>query len=472
MNFTGRTHELARLAEIADRQGPALIVVHGRRRVGKTTLVERAFSGRRLLKIEGLEGKSESDQRASAIEQIAHFLETPALAAAKTSSWREVLRILTEALREGERVLFLEEFQWLACYRAELISEIKFFWDNEWSKIPNLVVIICGSSPSFLVGKVVRSKALYSRSLLELPLKPFSLEEVGEFLGPRRTAHEALDAILLVGGIPEYLGYLREGSSIYLSLAKHSFVPGAYFLGEYERILISSMSENAHFRTTLELLSNRRFATRDEIAAHLGISSGKNLTALLEDLEACHFISRVTPYDKQASSKLARYEISDPYVQLFSRAIRPIAAEIEQGRYVDHPQRALSLAKLSQWLGYSFERYCRHNAHRIAQKLGFAAVEYAAGPFFNRATTKTAPGFQLDLVFNRADRVVTVCEVKYTDKPITISQARRAVEACEKLELPRRFRLERVLIAPGGVTPEVASGLFFDRILTLAELVR
>jgi hypothetical protein len=103
--------------------------------------------------------------------------------------------------------------------------------------------------------------------------------------------------------------------------------------------------------------------------------------------------------------------------------------------------------------------------------LGFSAVDYTAGPFFNRATTKVDPGFQLDLVFKRADRVVTVCEVKYNDRAIALPQARKAVAASDQLELPQRSRLERVLVTTGGVTPEVASGLFFDRILTIDDLL-
>lgn len=229
--------------------------------------------------------------------------------------------MINEDLCCGRVTLYLEEFQWLSNYKVELIAEIKFFWDNYWKKNNDFTLILCGSSPSFMAAKVVHPKAMYNRSLHEFTIAPFSAAETMAFLGPKRKKIEALQALLLVGGIPEYLKYLKKESSLYLALAKNSFTVNGFFKGEFERVFVSSLENNPNYKRILHFLSGQRNATRDELADHLGIKSGKNLTVVLEDLQSCGFISPYTPFDKGPSSILARYEISDPYLLLpFYRA--------------------------------------------------------------------------------------------------------------------------------------------------------
>jgi len=463
--FIGREHEVARLKSIMAAPEASVITVYGRRRVGKTTLIETAVAHSGLIKCEGIEGQDQAFQRQSMLEQFAQQVNVPALKHATPDSWRAVLRIMTEYLTQGRQTLYLEEFQWLSGYKSELISEIKYFWDNYWRRNDEFTLILCGSSPSFMLSKVVKSKAMHNRSLHEFHIQPFSAGEVHDFFGSKRSKSEALSALLLVGGVPEYLKYLKEKSSVFLSMAYHAFTATGFFGGEYDRIFVSSLESNPHYKKVIAFLAGTRHATRNEIAKQLGIASGSNLTAVLQDLELCGFIRRYTPFDKTSTSLLARYEISDPYLQFYHRLIEPKLSDIQQGRYQERPTRAFSVQQLEQWLGYSLERYCRNHAHLIAESLGFGDVDYQSGAFFSRDSIKADRGFQIDLMYKRADRVITLCEIKHNTNPLSVADARKVLESFAHYSPPPRFSVQHILICTGGVASRVREEALFDRIL-------
>lgn len=463
--FIGRKSELSRLKSIKENQEATVITVYGRRRVGKTTLIEKAFSGAKLIKCEGIEGQNQDFQRQSMLEQFAQQINEPALRHATPDSWRSMLRIITEYLTKGRKTLYLEEFQWLSSYKGELISEIKFFWDNYWRKNNEFTLILCGSSPSFMLSKVVKSKAMHNRSLHEFRIQPFSPQEVYKFFGAKTSKSEALIALLLVGGIPEYLKYLKEKSSVFLSMAYHAFTTNGFFNGEYERIFVSNLERNPHYKKIISYLAGKRNATRSEIADYLQITSGSNLTDVLLDLELCGFIKRYTPFDKTAASLLARYEISDPYLQFYHRLIEPKLNDIQQGRYQNNPAKAFNIRQLQQWLGYSLERYCRNHAHIIAEHLGFSDVDYQSGAFFSRASSKADRGFQIDLVYKRADKVITLCEIKHNTNPLSLTDAYKIEESFSHYSPPSGFSIQHILICSGSVTQQVKDAAIFDRII-------
>ncbi len=183
------------------------------------------------------------------------------------------------------------------------------------------------------------------------------------------------------------------------------------------------------------------------------------------DLELCGFIKRYTPFDKKATSLLARYEISDPYLQFYHRLIEPKLNDIQQGRYQNNPSKAFNIRQLQQWLGYSLERYCRNHAHIIARHLGFSDVDYQSGAFFSRASSKVDRGFQIDLMYKRADKVITLCEIKHNSNPLSLTDARKVEESFSRYSTPPGFSTQYILICSGHVTQQVKDSAIFDRII-------
>ncbi len=469
VHFVGRVHETKMLSSIGLSGESAIVVVYGRRRVGKTELIEQVYKERKLLKFEGVEGVSEEEQIEQCLFALARYAEEPLLAKLKVKGWLDFFQILTRFLSEGV-VLYFEELQWLSCYQDRLISALKHVWDNEWRRCPGLVVVLCGSSPSFMVNCVLNSKALYNRSQHEIPLQEFSLAEARAFL-KKRSPHEVLDAYLTVGGIPEYLKWINRESSVFLGLCKNAFVAGSFFSHEHERIFVSSLSENKGYREIVAFLGKRHFATRHDILAHLKTQSGGTPSMLLKDLEQCGFISRYTPYNLRDESTLTRYGIQDAYLHFYFKFIQPVQKNIDAGLYNEDPLRVLNTTAYAQWLGLAFERFCRKHHRLIARALGFEAVRYRSGAYFNRASQKEADGYQVDLVFERDDKVLTVCEVKYHRGPVVkkvISEFERKIE---KMSIPKKFTLHKVLITVEGAEESVKSAGFFDRILDLSDFM-
>lgn len=470
-SFIGREYECKTLQTLAAKNETArLLIVYGRRRVGKTELLEHNFKDRNMMKFEGIEGQDEAYQRARVLEQLAQYVNDPWLTKIKTEHWGEVFALIAKYVGEGLCTLYFEEVQWLAHYRTEMIAELKFAWDNFFQKNPELIVILCGSSPSFMIEKVVKSKALYNRSQHELFLKPFSLQETAEFLAGRGQ-REVMDAYLLIGGIPEYLKWLKQDSSVLLSLCKQSFTPTGFFTSEYARIFTSSLADNKHYQKIVEFLSAQRFATRDEIAKHLKISSGGMLTELLQDLTTCGFISRYTPFHTGPRSLLARYAISDAYLQFYFKFIKPQALAISDGQFIESPLSALKMDTLQKWLGFSFERFCRAHHAFIAKLLGFHAVRYRSGVFFNRNIEKSAPGYQLDLVFERDDHVYTICEIKYLQIPASTEVIAEFEKKLALFPNPKQYSIHKVLISAEGAEPALIDRHYFDTVLCLSDFL-
>lgn len=470
-HFVGREFEQTSLLEAAKSQEATIIVVYGRRRIGKTELVEQTFRERNLLKLEGLEGGDRLAQIKRVLFQLSRALGQYIIEHLNFTTWYQVFDYLAEIVKEGVWTLYFEEVQWLAEYENEFISDLKLAWDNKLRRNPNLVIVLCGSAPSFMINQVIHSKSLYNRSIYEVHLGEFKLNELRCFL-PNRSERELMDAYLTIGGVPEYLKRINKHSSIQIGICENSFMKNSYFSREQEKIFISSFADNVHYKAIVEYLSQEKFATRSEIEKALGIKSGGNLTNVLNDLDLCGFIEKYTPYNADEKSKLARYCIADNYLRFYFKFIRPIIDDINHGDYNNSPTDALNRESYQKWLGYAFERFCRRNHKIIAKILGFSAVRYDSGVYYNRNTNKNNRGYQIDLIYNRADHVFTICEIRYTQSAVGADVIDDFEKKLSLLNNPKSKTIEKVLISLSGITESLKNRNYFDRTITLADIFK
>ena len=491
--FVGRERQLKMITEIDDRNLPFILVVYGRRRIGKTALIEHSLTGRNLLKFEGIQtslvkqstprqaaiSKDQEYQMEKVFRQLGRYLSTEEeqdeYSKLEMRSWTDLFEFLARFLKKGRFTLYFEEIQWLSSYSEIFLSELKEAWDNILRVNNQIGVVLSGSSPSFIVNSVLADKALYGRSLHEIHLKEFTLHEVKLFF-PARPHMDLIDSLMIVGGIPEYLKILRRKSSMFLSLLENSFCEDAYFLQEKERIFVSSLAKSKHYHRIIEFLARKKSATMTEIKKHIKSQSGSSLGNILEDLIRCNFVERYVPVHLNVNSKLVKFSIKDPYLQFFYKFINPELANIKEGVFNDNPATAIRMASLEKWKGFVFERWCRKNHYLIAKILGFSAVRYKSGAFFNRKTEQTAKGFQIDLIFVRDDRVLTVCEMKYYDNKSVSSAVVNELEnkiTLLKNEFPnfKKYYVSRVLITTTQADNALLNRSYFERIVTLEDLI-
>jgi AAA+ ATPase superfamily predicted ATPase len=468
-NFIGRRYEWERLSAYGEAIEPIILTVYGRRRVGKTELLEQVYANRNILKFEGIKGKSEDEQRTHLLRQLSKYLQDPLVAKLQLETWVEIFELINDKVPDGKWTIYFEEIQWLANYKEDFIAELKFAWDNYFRHREGWIVILCGSSPSFIIQHVVFSKSLYNRSQHELHLKEFGLAETLQFL-PKKSKREVMDAYLTVGGIPEYLKWCKTTSSIFTSICQNAFTPDSFFSREYDRIFVSSLAENKHYKEIIEFLANVRFATREEIFNHLKITSNGTLTKILKDIELCGFVEKYTPYNLNEKSHLSRYCISDKYLQFYYKFIKPIDAQIQQGNFKNNPTSAIDLNAYQKWLGFAFERFCRHRHFLIAKILGFHGIHYQSGAFYNKNMQTKEPGFQFDLVFDRNDRVMTLCEIKYSEDKIDTSVIGEFERKRMLLPNLEKKSLHKVLITTEGASDALIARHYFDRVIVLDDL--
>jgi len=480
--FVGRERERAQFRQLEKRSEASVIIVYGRRRVGKTELIEQHFRRRKLLKFEGVQTdlklksqEARTYQIQHVLHQLARYADAPYIARLKFDQWTDVFDLLASFVQKGVWTLYFEEVQWLANYQAEFFAELKPIWDNQLRHNPKLLLIFCGSSPSFLIHEVLSDKAFYNRAQEEIHLQPFSVAETKAFFSARTAPLEVMLATLTCGGIPEYLKRLKTDSSVMLSLCRHSFLPRSFFSIEKDKIFVSSLSANKNFEKIIRYLSHHKYATRDEIARHVRAESGGALSALLEELEACAFIEKYTPVHLGPETIVTRYTVADPYLHYYYKFIHPILPAIENGDYSSTPTTPLNGDAFQKWLGFAFERFCRKQHRLLAKLLGFEAVQYSSGAFFTRKHMTGDTGFQIDLLFLRKDHVITVCEIKYQQARIGTSVIEEVENKIRRLlefyPSARRMTLHKVLITATGIDPALKSRAYFDRVITLDEIL-
>lgn len=481
-HFIGRKKEWQRLAALHARDEAAIIVMYGRRRVGKTELIEQFFKGDKVLKFEGLQAdaknnKSSDEERQIQIREclirLASYLEDPKIAKLLLPSWTGFFELLDPIVKKQKIILYFEEIQWLSHYSSDFLASLKPFWDDSWRHNKNLRLVLCGSSPSFIMGEILSNKALYGRSLEQFHLKPFNLVETRGFLGGEKVgAREAMLAMLTVGGIPEYLKRLKRKGSVYQNLCQNSFLTDAFFSSEKDKIFVSSLAQSKNYEKVIDLLSHRKQAGRQEIANLLGVEAGGYLSVLLDDLESCGFIEKYAPLHLKEEGKLARFCIADCFLQFYYSFIEPVQKNIGKGKYDSDPTRAIQKQKLNIVLGFAFERWCRENDTILAKMMKFDQIDYQAGSFYNYKTREQDREFQIDLMYIRADARIVVCEIKYLldQTPAQVAQKLAQKISLFKESLPRykNHTFETALITTEGSR----SNDLYDHVLTFEELFR
>lgn len=466
--FVGRKVELANLENFLASPDAQIGVISGRRRIGKSMLIRHALQDRPALMLDGLEG--ESTQR-----QIRYFtdrLQTSIGAKLpRVQTWSDALQQLYSAVRDNPQPIVLDEFQWLANYQHHLVSVLKSIWDNRLSLLPAQKLILCGSIASFMVENVMRSSALYGRILMELEVRPFKLADTQEMLAGRGI-DEILLAQLLTGGIPQYLRLLSTAPSIQLGLQALAFQQDGYLVREYERIFTSHFGRHPAFAAIVRALAEKPMGLmREDLAANAGLSLGGQLSEHLRDLEFAGFISAERPFHRDRDTREIRYRLSDAYLRFYFAFIRPNLEKIQSGQGASTLSGLSGSSALASWIGHAFEQTCMLHAPEIAQLIGFSAVDYDKGPYFvpHRPGTQ---GTEVDLVFDRADNVLTVCEMKYSNQPAgveVIAAMQRKVALLQRVSANKT--IQPVLIVHPRASRDVLDKGYFYKVIEARQLM-
>jgi len=222
------------------------------------------------------------------------------------------------------------------------------------------------------------------------------------------------------------------------------FTENGILVNDYKKIFYSQFKEYKTYEEIVRYLKDQP-RNLDEIALKLKIPSGGGMLSYLENLENALFVTSYIPYDKNTNSKLKKYKLTDEYLRFYFKYVEPNLKIISNNR------KGNLFGKLvkpvwNTWLGFSFENFCLKNAMHLAEIMGFENHVVQWGPYFRRGDK----GFQVDLIYLRNDKVVTVCEIKYYDKEVPVTIVHEIKRKCDLLDLPRGYTLETALISRFG----------------------
>jgi len=468
--FIGRDTYIDILKTPDFSRGSTMTALYGRRRIGKTSLVEHVFKNSRLLKFEGIEGVGEQEQREHFAATLYRYSGQREHLLLDTTSWTKLLMALSGYLKNEPSVVFFDEYQWMSAEKTRLTSYLKYVWDNFFIKDNNIHLIICGSISSFIVKKVIKSKALYGRINLFIELRELTLSEtLNDFFKSTVDQKNILNYYLAVGGVPKYLELFDRQKSFEQNIESLCFRKGAYLVDEVDRLFVSHFGKNKAYKEIVKLLSNCSHATQSTIQSKIDLTSGGRLTEILEDLEFAGFIDLYTPLNKQITSNLKRYRLRDPYLRFYFKFIFPNLSNINNTDKALTFSNTIKQAELEIWKGLTYENCIRENHELVAKFLGFSGIMYSAGAWYKKDEQKT--GFQIDLAFLRKDKIITLCEVKYSSNITTkINEEIREKEDKVLREL-KPDGIQKVLITVDKVDPKLIRESAFDKLICLSDLI-
>jgi AAA+ ATPase superfamily predicted ATPase len=468
--FVGRRKELELLEDAYRSPKSELVVIYGRRRIGKSSLVHHFARGKPyFFPFEAVEGETTQNQIRHFTASLGKHTSDRLLDNVDFKNWEQVFSYITDRLipvkdRGEKTIIFFDELQWMAAGRTKLVSYLKYYWDNQW-KDKHVLLILCGSVASFMTRKVLKSNALYGRINLEILLKGLPADEAALLFCGKRSKEEILKYLMVFGGVPKYLEEINLDRSFNQNINRLCFSPHGPLVNEVERLFYSQFRETQIYKKIVELLKTGIFSL-EEISRKVGLSSGGGLKYYLKNLEQAEIIRSFIPFGRVFKSKFRKYALFDEFLYFYFKYMEPHRRIMEEGES-DRLFETLTGESFDMWMGFAFERFCLRHSGLLAQRMGFRDVVLLAAPHFGKDDQK----FQVDLLYQRTDRVITVCEIKYRNKPITREIIPEMDRKCRLLDIPPGYTIEKALISLYGPDESLKKTTYFHHSITLADMI-
>jgi len=470
-SIIGRETEVATLKRLYHSKKSEFAIVYGRRRVGKTFMIAKTFEGQFTFRMTALsKGKTKVQ-----LQNFHNYLSLFDPAAADTSipkNWLEAFQVLIKFLshqKEKRKVIFFDELPWFDSHGSDFLVGLEHFWNGWAAYRSDILLITCGSAASWMIKKLIRDKGgLHNRVTERILVQPFSLQETEVFLkakGGDYDRYQLLELYMAVGGIPFYLESIQVNRSIAQNIDRLFFTPDGLLHGEYFDLYRSLFKKYMkHIAVVEALASKSKGLSRKEVVKQSKLKEGGGLSLVLDELTQSGFIKRYYPFGK--TNRDALYQLSDPYTLFYLTFVKNSKAQ-GTGAWLSQ----LHSPKWRAWSGYAFEQICRYHADAIKNHLGIRSVYTEVSTWRSK---KVSGGAQIDLIFDRQDRVMNICEIKFSETPYTITKAYaenlQNKLAVFKEETKTRKTLFLTMITTFGVKSNIYAQRYIQDSLTMDAL--
>ena len=423
MEVIGRNKEKKKLDEILASEKPEFVALFGRRRIGKTFLIREYLSENIVFDFTGTFEASIETQLQNFFNVYLQYTKGQ-METIVPGNWSVAFQYLANYLdglkgQQGKVVVFLDEMPWMNTPRSGFLSALEYFWNQFGSRMPNLVLIACGSASTWMQKQLLQARGgLHNRVTQRIQLNPFTLAETEAFCKSKNltlTRYQIIQLYMVFGGIPFYLNELQKGRSASQIIDETCFSEQGLLYTEYN-YLLASLFRNAenHLKVVETLASHPQGLTRSELLKITKLPEGGTVNRVLEELENSGFISRQLPFQKKKKDTV--YKLFDLYCLFFLKFIRQ-NKPAGNGTWL----MLSNSATYKAWSGYAFENICYMHIAEIKKALGISGVYSNISSWKFRGNSEF-PGAQIDLIIDRNDQVINLCEAKFSDKEYVITK--------------------------------------------------
>lgn len=466
-NIVGREKEQQMLHDYVSSANAEFIAVYGRRRIGKTFLVKQYFDEQFDFYVTGIYDKSKKEQLANFNRQLNKY---SGAYYPYVDDWFEAftqLQHYLETLHDKHRIIvFLDELPWMDTPRSKFIRALELFW-NEWaSNKPNVKLIVCGSATTWMTNKLLGDKGgLHNRVTRPIRLRSFTLKETEEYLikhGFAKDRIQMLESYMVFGGTPFYLSMLNPRLSMTQNVDELFFSETAPLRDEYAFLFRSLFNDALAYRRIVETLAKKaKGMTKREIIEELGVTDNGNLTEILDNLCKCDFIRKYSAFGKIERDMM--YQLVDHYCLFYLRYVQHDNSQ-DQRRW----SHTIDNGAKQAWSGYAFEQVCLRHIEQIKQALKIDTILSDVCSWQNAEA-------QIDLVIERNDHTINLCEMKYRQEPFSVTK-KYYEEMNNRRELFRKATkstkaLHLTIVTPFGIKDN-AQAKDIQSIITLDDLYK
>ena len=420
MDIIGRKEEKEVFSDLLRSKSSEFVAVYGRRRVGKTYLIRTYLEQQIVFDCSGLNGENQGRQLENFTNALREHFPGMKRKAVPTS-WLQAFQLLKTGIgsikSKKKKVIFLDELPWFETPRSGFKAALDNFWNNWCTKRADIVLIICGSAASWIIKHIINDRGgLHNRVTRQIYLAPFTLLETKLYLesnGVTLINYDILKLYMMVGGIPFYLKEIKPGKSLAQSIDRLFFQTKPVLKNEFEN-LYASLFKNYNWHTSIveALASKDRGMTREELVAATGLQSGGGFTTVMNELSESDFISIHFPFKNVRKETI--YRLSDEYTLFYFKFIH--SARKATGWMQKQGQQSFKI-----WCGHAFENFCLKHTGLIKQALGITGVYTQEASWLYKGD-EHQPGAQIDLLIDRADNSINICEIKFYSTPFLITK--------------------------------------------------
>ncbi len=474
--FIGRKEELPLLKDLLNKKSASLIAIKGRRRIGKSRLLEEfGHSLKKTFTFSGLppsDKTTEKSQKDEFAGQLRRQINTES--PIQADDWGDLFWQLSNHAKQGAVLIILDEISWMGSLDPDFLGKLKNAWDLYFSKNDNLILAICGSSSAWIDKNILSSTGFLGRESLTLTLEELPLYDCAEFWdfeNKKVSSHEKLKLLAVSGGIPRYLENINPTLSAEENIHRMCFDRSGILFNEFEKIFSDLFSsKNILYKNIVSSLANG-IADQATICKHIGLKSGGDVSDYLEDLIKSGFISRDFTWNIKTTktSNLSHYRLKDNYSRFYLKYINPNRAKIEAGN-----MKTVPLSSLPGWysiLGLQVENLAVSNRLLIKAALQIPLSDVVCdNPFFQKKNT-SQPGCQIDYLIQTKHNNLYICEIKYSKNEIGTQIIDEMNEKIKRLRIPKHFSYRTVLIHVNGISESLEESQYFSHVIDMNDFL-